>query len=123
MAEPFRERNRSWFPDVRTPAAGPRVELPSPRSPKLPTSRAFAENQGDYPVGGVSWYEAAAYAEFAGKSLPTVAHWQRAALFGQFSEILKRNRNAAYKSIGKHKASSRDPLGLQFHPLVLSLHC
>ena len=24
---------------------------------------------------GVSWYEAAAYAEFAGKSLPTVHHW------------------------------------------------
>jgi eukaryotic-like serine/threonine-protein kinase len=31
------------------------------------------------PVGGVSWYEAAAYAKFAGKSLPTVAHWNHAA--------------------------------------------
>ena len=28
---------------------------------------------------GVSWYEAAAYAEFAGKALPTLAHWQTAA--------------------------------------------
>jgi hypothetical protein len=28
---------------------------------------------------GVSWYEAAAYAEFAGKSLPTLYHWLRAA--------------------------------------------
>src|SRR3990172_10680885 len=28
-----------------------------------------------HPVGGVSWYEAAAYAEFAGKSLPTAYHW------------------------------------------------
>jgi eukaryotic-like serine/threonine-protein kinase len=27
----------------------------------------------------VSWYEAAAYAEFAGKSLPTIYHWNRAA--------------------------------------------
>jgi dienelactone hydrolase len=27
----------------------------------------------------VSWYEAAAYAEFAGKSLPSVYHWNRAA--------------------------------------------
>jgi hypothetical protein len=27
------------------------------------------------PVAGVSWYEAAAYAEFAGKSLPTAYHW------------------------------------------------
>jgi cephalosporin-C deacetylase-like acetyl esterase len=30
-------------------------------------------------VGGISWYEAAAYAEFAGKSLPTIYHWSAAA--------------------------------------------
>jgi dienelactone hydrolase len=35
--------------------------------------------QEDYPVSGVSWYEAAAYAEFAGKSLPTAEHWGIAA--------------------------------------------
>ena len=34
--------------------------------------------QADYPVGGVSWYEAAAYAEFKGKSLPTIYHWDLA---------------------------------------------
>ena len=38
------------------------------------------DGQGDYPVGGVSWYEAAAYAEFRGASLPTIYHWARAAL-------------------------------------------
>jgi dienelactone hydrolase len=32
----------------------------------------------DYPVTGVSWYEAAAYAEYAGKSLPTAEHWKSA---------------------------------------------
>jgi formylglycine-generating enzyme required for sulfatase activity len=32
-------------------------------------------------VSGVSWYEAAAYSEFKGKSLPTVYHWWRAAGF------------------------------------------
>ncbi len=31
------------------------------------------------PVGGVSWYEAMAYARFRGKQLPTVVHWSRAA--------------------------------------------
>ena len=36
------------------------------------------EGQDDYPVTGISWYEAAAYAEFAGKSLPTVYHWNKA---------------------------------------------
>ena len=30
-------------------------------------------------MGGVSWYEAAAYARWAGKSLPTIYHWSRAA--------------------------------------------
>ena len=30
-------------------------------------------------MSGVSWYEAAAYAEFAGKSLPTLYHWDKAA--------------------------------------------
>jgi formylglycine-generating enzyme required for sulfatase activity len=35
--------------------------------------------QDDIPVGGVSWYEAQAYARFAGKELPTLYHWDRAA--------------------------------------------
>jgi serine/threonine protein kinase/formylglycine-generating enzyme required for sulfatase activity/dienelactone hydrolase/type II secretory pathway pseudopilin PulG len=39
----------------------------------------YPEGQADYPVTGVNWFEAAAYAEFAGKRLPSVAHWQAAA--------------------------------------------
>ena len=39
----------------------------------------YPEGQGNYPVVGVSWFEAAAYAEFVGKSLPSVYHWNRAA--------------------------------------------
>ena len=39
----------------------------------------FPEGQADYPVSGVSWYEARAYAAFAGKSLPALAQWYRAA--------------------------------------------
>jgi formylglycine-generating enzyme required for sulfatase activity/dienelactone hydrolase len=35
----------------------------------------YPEGQDDYPVSGISWHEAAAYAEFVGKSLPTVYHW------------------------------------------------
>jgi eukaryotic-like serine/threonine-protein kinase len=43
----------------------------------------------DLPVGGVSWYEAAAYAEFAGKSLPTVYEWYRAAGATGTSDVLR----------------------------------
>jgi len=39
----------------------------------------YPAGQADYPVGGVSWYEAGAYAEFAGKSLPVIAQWFLAA--------------------------------------------
>ncbi len=35
----------------------------------------YPEGQGNYPVSGVSWYEAAAYAEWTGKNLPTSVHW------------------------------------------------
>jgi eukaryotic-like serine/threonine-protein kinase len=40
---------------------------------------SFPEGRGDFPVGGVSWYEAAAFAAFAGKALPTIYHWSRVA--------------------------------------------
>ena len=33
----------------------------------------YPKGTADYPVTGVSWYEAAAYAEFVGKSLPVIA--------------------------------------------------
>jgi dienelactone hydrolase/type II secretory pathway pseudopilin PulG len=35
----------------------------------------YPQGQDDFPVSGVSWYEAAAYAKFQGRSLPTVYHW------------------------------------------------
>lgn len=60
---------------------------PGPATWQLGT---YPEGKDDFPVGGVSWYEAAAFAEFAGKSLPTVYHWWHAA--GQwvvFSEMLR----------------------------------
>jgi len=40
---------------------------------------SFPKGLERHPVAGVSWYEAAAYAAFAGKSLPTIYHWNLAA--------------------------------------------
>jgi dienelactone hydrolase len=39
----------------------------------------YPAGQEKHPVAGVSWYEARAYAKFAGKSLPTIFHWNHAA--------------------------------------------
>jgi eukaryotic-like serine/threonine-protein kinase len=49
----------------------------------------YPKGEDDFPVGGVSWYEAAAYAEWAGKSLPTVYHWYNAAGLSIFSDAVK----------------------------------
>jgi len=52
-----------------------RTGRPGPSTWELGT---FPEGQADYPVSGVSWYEAMAYARYAGKMLPTVYHWYNA---------------------------------------------
>lgn len=38
----------------------------------------YPAGTADLPVTGLSWFEAAAYAKFRGKALPTVHHWLRA---------------------------------------------
>ena len=39
----------------------------------------YPAGREDWPVAAVSWYEAAAYAAFRGKHLPTIYHWTHAA--------------------------------------------
>lgn len=48
----------------------------------------FPEGQGDVPVTGISWYEAAAYAAFKQKELPTIHHWKAASGNSIMSYIL-----------------------------------
>jgi eukaryotic-like serine/threonine-protein kinase len=48
--------------------------------PAMWRNGTYAEEEADHPVTGVSWFEAAAYAEFVGKRLPSIQHWRQAAL-------------------------------------------
>ena len=56
--------------------------LPAPRGW---ASQRYPQGQSNYPVSGLTWYEAAAYAEFVHKKLPTVFEWDKAAHNGAVS--------------------------------------
>ncbi len=58
---------------------------------------SFPDGLADHPVTGVSWYEAAAYAAFAHKQLPTVFHWAAVADTAR-SEFLLPQSNFSGKS-------------------------
>ena len=68
----------------------------------------YPEGQAEYPVTGVSWYEAAAYAEFAGKSLPTVHEWQNAGRLRFASDIapLSNFGGRGLSPVGSHQGMS-----------------
>jgi len=72
----------------------------------------FPAGQAQWPVSGVSWYEAAAYARFVGKSLPTIHHWNRAATVRASPWIVPR---ANFSSNGPVPTGSRDALHMWGH--------
>ena len=81
---------------------------PGPSTWELGT---FPTGRARFPVGGVSWYEAAAYANFVGKSLPTIYHWSNAAGNGGgtdiFSDILHLSNFGGNGSaaVGSHRGT------------------
>ena len=83
--EPFLKDGRVLSWDEAMASFHDQTGRPGPATWKL---GSFPEGQGDHPVGGVSWYEASAFAAFAGKSLPTVHHWGHA-LQGDVSRMLR----------------------------------
>jgi len=72
---------------------------------------AFPDGQGDHPVTGVSWYEAAAFAHWANAELPTLHHWFRAAAPDFFSEILQRARFGGDGTVPVGSSHAIGPLG------------
>ena len=69
--------------------------------PSTWTLGTYPQGQDEYPVRGVSWYEAAAYARYAGKRLPTVHHWRKAAAAGSYySDVIE------YSNVGTTGAAA-----------------
>jgi serine/threonine protein kinase/formylglycine-generating enzyme required for sulfatase activity/dienelactone hydrolase len=69
----------------------------------------FPKGQADYPVTGVSWYEAAAYAEFAGKSLPSIYHWDRVAFTWASPAIVPQSNltGSGLQAVGQSNSMNR----------------
>jgi tRNA A-37 threonylcarbamoyl transferase component Bud32 len=82
-------RDVDWWPDsmltqdgwaARETAVAALVDRTGLPGPRGWSGGRFPDGRGDHAVTGISWHEAAAYARWTRKSLPTAEQWWRAAL-------------------------------------------
>jgi serine/threonine protein kinase len=59
--------------------------LPGPRSW---VNQDYPDGKENHPVTDICWYEAAAYAEYADKNLPTIYEWEKAARSGEYTHFV-----------------------------------
>ncbi len=71
----------------------------------------FPDGAADLPVAGVSWYEASAYAEWAGKALPSYHHWYRASQPDIFNHIIAQSRFGGDGPVAAGSLSGLGPWG------------
>jgi eukaryotic-like serine/threonine-protein kinase len=69
----------------------------------------YPDGQDHYPVNGISWYEAAAYAEYAGKSLPTAYHWYSGS--GAYMDCFNHYFNSKILPISNFFGKGPEPIG------------
>jgi formylglycine-generating enzyme required for sulfatase activity/dienelactone hydrolase/predicted Ser/Thr protein kinase len=103
---PFREQGRTLTFDEAVARFRDATGQPGPATWEL---GSYPEGQADFPVGGISWFEAAAFAQFAGKSLPSVYHWYRASGVDEmYSDVLQLSN---FDGKGPVKTGARQGLG------------
>ncbi len=73
---PFLDRDRTL---TRAEAMARLVDAVGQPGPAAWMMGEYPAGDDEHPVAGISWHEAAAYAAWAGRILPTIFHWSRVA--------------------------------------------
>ena len=82
---PIRDHGRTLPLDTALQRFVDRTGKPGPSTWEAGT---YPVGQAAHPVTGVSWYEAAAYAQFVHKQLPTLYHWSQVADNAKASRVI-----------------------------------
>lgn len=72
----------------------------------------YPQGQEDYPVTGICWYEAQAYAKFAKMSLPNLYQWANAARLPSASDFVPNSNFSKNQLVAVGSLDNKNPNGL-----------